>query len=549
MFFPNFRSIEVCNGLETGYAEGMNILRTRFDFIGFLAVFALVTHLSWAQVEENEEKTTDSSQDFVVYPEEPSVTYHSVTIDGETINYQATAGFLTLADLRDKHEPTAQMFYIAYRKMEGRHEDGREPDFPDAAARPITFSFNGGPGSSSVWLHLGVFGPMRVDTADDFGNPGPPPYKVVPNEWSLLDQTDFVFIDPVATGYSRAAEGKSPKDFHGVSQDIASVAEFIRIYLGKENRWGSPKYIAGESYGTTRAAGLVDELQSTHGISLNGVILISAIMNFQTARFDVGNDLPYPLFLPSFAATAWYHETLDDRYQQMPVASFLKEVEDFAISDYTLALARGDELPAGDRDAIAAKLAAYTGLSKDYLLRTNLRVNMPRFPKELLREQGKIVGRLDSRYTSWDRDDAGESYEFDPSYAAIQGLYTGAMNGYLREQLGYSSDLRYEILTNVWPWSYRGVGDNQYLNVAERLRVAMHRLPEMRVFIANGYYDLATPYFATEYTLSHMFLRPEVRDQVEMHYYESGHMMYQERASLVKLKGDLDAFYESRVQK
>jgi len=524
----------------------MNTLLIRIGFYGFLISLALAVRPAMAQEEEKSEEPKDSSQEFVVYPEEPSVTYHSVTIDGETIHYQATAGFLTLADLRSEHEPTAQMFYIAYRKTDAAHEEGQEAGFPAASERPVTFSFNGGPGSSSVWLHLGVFGPMRVDTADDFGNPGPPPYKVVPNEWSLLDQSDFVFIDPVATGYSRAAEGKSPKDFHGVSQDIASVAEFIRIYLGKENRWGSPKYIAGESYGTTRAAGLVDELQSTHGISVNGVVLISAIMNFQTARFDVGNDLPYPLFLPSFAATAWYHETLDERYQQMPVADFLKEVEGFAISDYTLALARGDELPSGDREEIAERLAAYTGLSKDYVLRTNLRINMPRFPKELLRGQGKIVGRLDSRYTSWDRDDAGDSYEFDPSYAAIQGLYTGAMNGYVREQLGYSSDLRYEILTNVWPWSFRGVGDNQYLNVAERLRKAMHRLPEMRVFIANGYYDLATPYYATEYTLSHMFLRPELRDQVEMHYYESGHMMYQERSSLIKLKADLDAYYESR---
>jgi carboxypeptidase C (cathepsin A) len=524
----------------------MNIRATRFDFVVFLAVLALLAAPGWAQDDEHMEETRASSQEFVVYPEESSITHHSVTIDGETIHYQATAGFLTLADLRDDHEPTAQMFYIAYRKTDGPVSDDDDPSFPDAAERPITFSFNGGPGSSSVWLHLGVFGPMRVDTADDFGNPGPPPYRVVPNEWSLLDQSDFVFIDPVATGYSRAAEGKSPKDFHGVTQDISSVAEFIRIYLGKENRWGSPKYIAGESYGTTRAAGLVDELQNTHGISLNGVVLISAIMNFQTARFDVGNDLPYPLFLPTYAATAWFHDALVERYQRMEIEEFLNEVEEFAITDYTLALARGDELPAQDRDEIARRLASYTGLSQDYVLRTNLRITMPRFPKELLRERGQIVGRLDSRYTSWDRDDAGDSYEFDPSYAAIQGLYTGAMNGYLREQLGYSSDLRYEILTNVWPWSFRGVGDNQYLNVAERLRKAMHRLPEMRVFVANGYYDLATPYFATEYTFSHMFLRPELRDQVEMHYYESGHMMYQERASLIKLKEDLDQFYEKR---
>ena len=385
-----------------------------------------------------------------------------------------------------------------------------------------------------------------MNPIDDFGNPGPPPYALVENEYSLLDQSDFVFIDPIATGYSRAAKDNSPKDFHGVSQDIKSVAEFIRIYLGKENRWGSPKYIAGESYGTTRAAGLVDELQSTHGISLNGVILVSAIMNFQTARFDIGNDVPYPLYLPSFAAVARFHETLSSKYQKMDIEKFLREVEDFAMNDYTLALAQGDQLSGKDRTQIAGKLASYTGLSKEYILQTNLRITMPRFPKELLRDEGKIIGRLDARFTSWDRDDAGDSYEFDPSYAAIQSIYTEGMNAYLRQDLEYSSDMRYEILTNVWPWSFRGVGDNQYLNVAERLRKAMHKRPDMKVFIANGYYDLATPYFATQYTINHMFLRPEVRDNIEMHYYEAGHMMYAQRDMLAKLKADLDGYYQSR---
>ena len=511
-----------------------------------LAVLALARP---AYAQPDDAKAHDAPKDdprtFIVYPDQTSITDHSVTIDGQTINYQATAGTLTLTTLGAKHEPTAQMFYIAYRKLQSPHQEGQDPVFPDPASRPITFSFNGGPGSSSVWLHLGLFGPKRVNPIDDFGNPGPPPYALVDNEYSLLDHTDFVFIDPVATGYSRAAEDKSPKDFHSVRADISSVAEFIRIYLGKANRWGSPKYIAGESYGTTRAAGLAEELQETHGIALNGTILISSIMNFATARFDVGNDLPYPLYLPSFAATARFHHTLSDQYQSMPLTDFLAEVEEFASTEYTLALAQGDQLTDSQRDHIAQRLASYTGVSKQYALQTNLRINMPRFPKQLLRDQGKTVGRLDSRFTAADRDDAGESSEFDPSYAAIQSIYTESMNQYLRQDLDYNSDLRYEILTNVWPWSFRGVADNEYLNVSENLRSAMQKMPYMKLFIANGYYDLATPYFATRYTIDHMFLRPDIKKNIEMHYYEAGHMMYAQHQMLAKLKQDLAAFYDS----
>ncbi len=498
------------------------------------------------------DKPSDDLRSFVVYPDQTSITYHSVTIEGQTIHYQATAGTLTLADLRQRHEPTAQIFYIAYRKMtvplpqDPQGQPG-EPQFPDPASRPITFSFNGGPGSSSVWLHLGLFGPRRVNPIDDFGHPGPPPYALTDNEYSLLDRTDFVFIDPVATGYSRAADDKDPKDFHAVRADIQSVAEFIRIYLGKANRWGSPKYIVGESYGTTRAAGLALELQETHGIALSGTILISSIMNFATISFDPGNDLPYPLYLPSFAATARFHHALGDEYQNMPLPDFLAQVEEFASTEYTLALARGDRLDQSQRDHIAQRLASYTGVSQQYALQTNLRINMPRFPKELLRDRGVTIGRLDSRFTAADRDDAGDSTEFDPSYAAIQSLYTETMNQYLRRDLQYRSDMRYEILTNVWPWSFRGVADNQYLNVAEDLRAAMQRMPSMKLFIANGYYDLATPYYATQYTIDHMFLRPDVRQNIEMHYYEAGHMMYVQKQMLAKLKKDLSAFYESRT--
>lgn len=513
------------------------------QYLNRVALFLTLIVLVFAPPVFAQEDTEVDAPEFVAHPDEPSVTYHSIEINGQTVHYQATAGTLVLPKGKD-NEPGARIFHIAYRKMVGPLEPGGEPTFPDAAERPITFSFNGGPGSSSVWLHLGVFGPMRVDHIDAFGNPGPPPHRVVPNEYSLLDQSDFVFIDPVSTGYSRAEGETSPKDYHGLNEDIASVAEFIRMFIGRESRWASPRFVAGESYGTTRAAGLVQQLQSTHGIATNGVVLISAVLNFQTIRFNVGNDLPHILFLPTFTATAHFHEALRPDLQQRDLQGLLDEVERFATNDYTLALMQGSALSDGERRRIAERVAAYTGLSTEYVLDVNLRPDMPRFPKELLRHRGLTVGRLDARFTAQDRDDAGDSYEFDPSYTAIRSIYTESMNGYLREQLDYQSDLRYEILTNVWPWSFKGAGDNRYTNVAERLRNTMQQLPFMRVFVASGYHDLATPYYATEYTMNHLMLRPALRDNIEIHEYEAGHMMYVSMPELQKLKADLDGFYE-----
>lgn len=505
-------------------------------------LFALIL-AAFAPVLSAQDETEPETPEFVAHPDEPAVTYHSVSINGEQIHYQATAGTLVLPKGKD-NEPGARIFYISYRKMTGPYEPGGEPQFPDAAERPLTFSFNGGPGSSSVWLHLGVFGPQRVDHADDFGNPGPPPHRVVPNEYSLLDKSDFVFIDPVSTGYSRAEGDTSPKDYHGLNEDIASVAEFIRMFIGRESRWASPRFVAGESYGTTRAAGLVRELQNTHGIATNGVILISAVLNFQTIRFDVGNDLPHILFLPTFTAVAHFHEALRPEMQRRDLQGLLDEVERFAINDYTTALMQGSSIGDAEKDRVAERVAAYTGLSKEYVLRVNLRPDMPRFPKELLRDRGLTVGRLDARFTAQDRDDGGDTYEFDPSYTAIRSIYTESMNAYLREQLGYESDLRYEILTNVWPWSFKGAGENRYTNVAERLRNTMQQLPFMRVFVASGYHDLATPYYATEYTMNHLMVRPGLEDNIEIHEYAAGHMMYASMPELQKLKRDLDGFYE-----
>ncbi|MGB3852457.1 MAG: peptidase S10 [Tunicatimonas sp.] len=460
-------------------------------------------------------------------------TQHSVTINGQVINYSATAGYLVLRE--EDETPRARMFFVAYTKN----------DEPDATRRPITFAFNGGPGSSSVWLHLGALGPKRVRMTER-GESLPPPYDLVDNEYSWLDNTDLVFIDPVETGYSRPAEGVKKSEFTGYEQDIESVGDFIRLYTTRNGRWSSPKFLAGESYGTTRAAGLSGYLQDRHGMYLNGLMLVSAILNFQTARFGRGNDLPYALFLPTYAATAHYHGKLPEPVDNLE--AFLSEVEEFAQGEYTLALMQGDNLSPERRTALATQLHRYTGLDTAYLRRTNYRIHIARFVKELRRDEGVVVGRLDSRLTGQDYDDAGDRYDFDPSLdGTISGPYTTALNAYLHDELNYRNDLPYEILTGrVRPWDYSNV-QNEFLNVAETLREAMSKNPFLKVHVFNGYYDLATPYFATEYTFDHMLLRDSLADNVSMSYYPAGHMMYIHQPSLVKMKQEVDRFIDGAV--
>lgn len=458
-----------------------------------------------------------------------SETQHSLRMGAQRIDYTARAG--TLALRNELGEDKASVFFVSYFRN----------DIEDPRLRPLTFSFNGGPGSSSVWLHMGAFGPQRVLMQEE-GHALPPPYGLVDNEHSLLDLTDLVFIDPPTTGYSRAAPSEDPKQFHGVEEDIEWVGEFIRLFTTRYERWGSPKFLAGESYGTTRAAGLARHLQQRHGMNLNGVLLISSILNFQTARFDTGNDLPYPLFLPSYTATAWFHKRLPAELQR-DLRQALQESERFALGDYALALMQGSNLSAQDRQRISGALSRLTGLSSSFIERSNLRVPLRRFVKELLRDQRKTVGRLDSRFTGVDADAAGETFEFDPSYAVIQGPYTAVVNDYVRTQLGYESDLPYEILTaRVRPWNF-GPAQNRYLNVAEDLRRAMSENPHLKVFVASGYYDLATPYFATDYTLSHLGLEPLLQENISVRYYDAGHMMYIQEASLEKLKRDVTQFF------
>lgn len=478
-------------------------------------------------------------------PAEPKdnlvVTQHSVVIGGQEIKYTVTAGTLVLkeesegkgekAGVSEGEKPKASVFFIAYTRDE----------VTDAAKRPLTFSFNGGPGSSSVWLHMGVLGPRRVHMGDA-GNLLPPPYTLTDNEYSLLDVTDLVFIDPVSTGYSRPVTGEKAKEFHGFKKDIESVGDFIRLYTTRYQRWLSPKYLIGESYGTTRAGGLSGYLQERHGLYLNGLMLVSVVLNFQTLDFNTGNDLPYILFLPTYAATAWYHQQLAPELQA-DLRATLNEAEAFALNEYALALMKGSALAGEERANIVSKLARFTGLSAEYIERTDLRLNIFRFVKELLRKRARTVGRLDSRFTGIDRDAAGENFEEDPSYSAIVGPYTAAFNAYVRGELKYETDLPYEILNpTIWQnWSY-AQHENQYVNVAETLRRAMTSNPALKVLCANGYYDLATPHFATEYTFNHLNLDASLRQNVSMKYYEAGHMMYVHLPSLARLKEDLAGF-------
>ncbi len=466
-----------------------------------------------------------------------SVTRHEIKINGKTIKYTATCGTVVLREEHDKEgealdaKPRASMFFVAYTL----------DNVKDSAKRPITFSFNGGPGSSSVWLHLGLLGPKRVKL-DDEGNAGAPPYELIDNEFSVIDKTDLVFIDPIGTGYSRMVAGEKVKEFHDYQRDLESVGEFIRLYASRNQRWSSPKYIAGESYGTTRACGLAGLLQEKHGMYMNGLMLISCALDFQTLRFDHGNDLPPVLFLPTYTATAWHHKALAPAEQKRKLKDLLKEVEIFAAGEYSAALFAGSSLDAETRATIVNKLVRYTGLSAAYIESTELRIHIHRFCKELLRNKGETVGRLDSRFKNKDRDSAGEHFEFDPSHANLGGAFGATLNDYVRGTLKFESDLPYHLISGLYmTWGWKDFA-NRYANVAETLRKAMRMNPHLKIYVANGYYDLATPHFATDYTFNHLNLDAERAKDITTHYYDAGHMMYIHKPSIVAMARDLRAF-------
>jgi carboxypeptidase C (cathepsin A) len=479
---------------------------------------------------ESEAAGRRGERDHVRPAEEKLVaTHHRARIGGHEVAYTATAGTMLLK--KDDGKVRASFYFTAYTR------DG----VSDVGRRPITFAYNGGPGSASAWLHMGAFGPRRVVMEDEGWAP-PPPYQITDNNESLLDVTDLVFLDPVSTGFSRPAPGEDPSSFHGVREDVESVGDFIREYIARFERWSSPKFLAGESYGTTRSAGLARYLQEKLNVYLNGIVLVSSILNFGTARFDVGNDLPYPLFLPTYTATAWYHKKLPADLQAGGLQQALAEAERFASGEYTLALMRGNDLGDAERHQVAQKLARYTGLSESFLDNANLRPAIFQFTKELLRSERLTVGRLDSRFKGVDRTAAGERPEFDPASVAFAGPFAAVFNNYAEKELGWKSELNYELLTDkVRPWNYRPY-DNQYVNVAEDLRYAMAINPNLKVLVNNGYYDLATPFYATQYTFSHLGFDPSYPSRVSMAFYEAGHMMYVRRADREALKANIARF-------
>ncbi len=463
-------------------------------------------------------------------------TTHSIKSGNNKIDYDVYAGTLLLKG--DEKKASGSFFFISYvRKGNFRRE-----------IRPIIFSFNGGPGSSSVWLHLGLLGPKRVLLNND-GSMPMPPYKLIPNKYSLLDVADLVFIDPVSTGFSRADSRDKEKEFHGVSEDIASVGDFIRLYLTRFERWTSPKFLIGESYGTTRAAGLSGYLQNRHGIYLNGIMLVSSVLDHQTLRFNYGNDLPYILFLPTYTATAWYHGKLGDKYGN-DFKTALKDSESFAMGEYAAALLKGNTLSKESYDRISKQLSSLTSLSEEFIKDNNLRIPAQKFFLELLRDSGEKTGRLDSRFKRFNGNlGFGDSEQFfsDPSYSAIQGPYTETLNNYVSSELKYKSDLVYEIISRRIRGWRTGSYEGRYVNVTDTLGKAITKNPFLKVFVASGYYDLATPYFATKYTFDHLFLPEALRNNITFKYYKSGHMMYIRMDSLKKLREDLGNFIKSSL--
>jgi carboxypeptidase C (cathepsin A) len=454
-------------------------------------------------------------------------TQHEVRIDGKSFPYCAYAGSLTMKDEAGKAK--ANIFFVAY---------CNEAD--DLTKRPLTFLFNGGPGAAAVWLHLGGAGPKTIDL-DDEGIPKGPPFRVVDNPATWLHGSDLVFIDPVSTGFSRPAPGEDPKQFHGLQEDIASVAEFIRVYITKYHRWGSPIYLAGESYGTTRASAMAGYLNDRYGIAVNGITLISSVLDFKTLEAGPENDLPYEMYLPSFAAVAWYHKKLAPDYQA-DLQKTIDEARKFTTDVYAPALLKGASLTIAERTKLIKQLAGFTGLSEDLIDRDDLRINPGQFEKQLLGDGHQIIGRFDGRITGYDAEAARGGPGYDPSFTRYLAAYTSAFNQYVRDDLMYQSDLPYEALTGkVQPWPM----DNVY--VIDDLQNAMLQNPHLRVQFISGYFDLATPFFSADYTINRMQLSREVRANITHLYFPTGHMVYHHRESAKKMAEAQEKFVAAGI--
>ncbi|HXO45088.1 MAG TPA: hypothetical protein VN846_06430 [Candidatus Cybelea sp.] len=468
--------------------------------------------------------------------EESSATDHSIRIGDQTINYKAIASTTLLKD--DKGEPTALMYSTAYTRS----------DVKDFSQRPVAFIYNGGPGSASVWLHMGAFGPRRVATENASATP-PAPYKVVDNTESLLDKTDMVFIDPVGTGFSHAVGKAQDKDFWGVDSDVRSLAQFISTYVSRNNRWNSPKFLIGESYGTFRSVALGNYLQSNDGMYLNGIVLISNVIDVGTLSFSPGDDRPYMFYLPTYAATAWYYKLLKNRPDDL--VAFVASARKFAATEYSAALMQGSKLSDADKADIASKLADFTGLSQDFWIKAELRATLGQFGAEILRSRGLTIGRYDARYTGPTYDQLTENTEFDPSYTAVVGAFSSAFNSYIREDLKFGQDKTYKILPNepgqAWDWKHNAGPGNFFPGaptVAGDLIRELIDNPHLQIQVENGYFDMATPFFATEYTIDHALLPGHVQDRVHLQYYNSGHMIYLHDEDRIKLKNNIAGFIE-----
>jgi carboxypeptidase C (cathepsin A) len=503
----------------------------KFKKIATLLIVAVSTQ-SILLAQEPSKENASSKEASSIVKEEKSITKHTVVIGGKTINYTATAGALILRNNID--EPIAFFGYTAYTK------DGEE-----ATKRPITFSYNGGPGSSSMWLHMGVMGPKRVVVNDPNDN-APAPYKVEDNQYSILDNSDVVMIDPVGTGISRAIGKTKNEEYWSVNGDLKSVGDFIKQYLIENDRLNSPKFLLGESYGTMRSAAVGKYLQGS-GIALNGIILLSSVLDLRTLTFQDGDDLSYIINLPAYAATAWYHNKVPNKPAQL--SDFLQKARDYAAGNYTLALMKGSKLSKAEKEKVANELASLTGLSAAYILRADLRVKQGEFCQELLREEHLTTGRLDSRYKGINADLLSQSAGYDPQSAALSPIYISAFMNYYYGELKVSKGLTYRISAGSlpgfkWDWKHNtsGFGDAATPNTAIDLADAMTKNPNLKVLVLNGYYDLATPFYGTEYTFDHMGLEDKILANVKMKYYESGHMVYVHPASATAFKKDVTDF-------
>lgn len=480
-----------------------------------------------------EEKKTEEvkSGDKKEEPKDDSVaTQHQITVGGQALPYTATAGTLTLT--KAYGEPRAKVFHVSYVRTGA---DVKEP-----AQRPVCFCFNGGPGSSAVWLHMGAFGPRRVVLPDGGTTAPKPPYALTDNEFTLLRDADLVFVDPVSTGLSQVEKGEDPKQFHGFTEDVESVGDFVRLWITKHQRWGSPKFLMGESYGAIRVSGLASHLQDRYGMYLNGIIIVSGLLDFKTLSPEDQNDVPFITWLPSYVAAAHFHKKLAPELMG-DFQALWSRAREFARGAYADALLRGASLPAADRERIAGELSTLTSLPKDFILRQNLRIDPSTFRRKLLEQEDKIIGRFDARVTGTNDD---------PSYTVVFGAFATLMNSYLRDKdgLNYQSDRPYEILNGgaVQPWNY-GRG-NRYFDVCGELAGALADNPALHVFIACGYHDLATPAEGIEHSVRHMDLPQDLRANFHWGFYDGGHMMYTTLPSLQKLSANVSEFLKQQAK-